>query len=96
MTLVIPDIVGWAAVVAAAAALFGYLAKLFKFVKEPEDIRKEIEAVKAEQASTKEELRLLTNGILACLKGLQEQGADGPVTLAIKEMEDFLVKSAHK
>lgn len=96
MTLVIPDIVGWAAVIGAAAALIGYLAKVFNFVREPEDIKKEIAVVKEEQESMKKELRVLTNGILACLKGLGEQGCNGPVTAAIKEMEQYLVDTAHK
>lgn len=96
MTLVIPDIVGWAAVIGAAAALIGYLTKVFNFVKEPEDIKKEIAAIKAELASQKTEQRILTNGILACLKGLQEQGANGPVTAAVKEIEQYLIDSAHK
>lgn len=96
MTLVIPDIVGWAAVIGAAAALIGYLTKVFNFVREPEDIKKEIAVVKEEQESMKKELRVLTNGILACLKGLGEQGCNGPVTAAIKEMEQYLVDTAHK
>lgn len=96
MTLVIPDLVGWAAVIGAAVALIGYLAKLFNFVKEPENLKEEIAAVKSEQESMKKEQRVLTNGILACLKGLQEQGANGPVTAAIKEIEQYLIETAHK
>lgn len=96
MTLVIPDIVGWAAVIGAAAALIGYLAKVFNFVKEPEDIKKEIAEIREEQAAMKAEQRILTNGILACLKGLKEQGANGPVTAAIGEMEQYLNDAAHK
>ena len=86
MTLVIPDLVGWAAVIGAAVALIGYLAKVFNFVKEPEDIKKEIAEIKEDMAGQKKEMRILTNGILACLKGLKEQGANGPVTAAITEM----------
>ncbi len=94
--IVIPDIVGWAAVIGAAVALIGYLAKVFNFVKEPENLKEEIAAVKAEQEAMKKEQRVLTNGILACLKGLQEQGANGPVTAAIKEIEQYLIETAHK
>ena len=42
-----------------------------------------------------QELILLTYGILACLKGLQEQGCNGPVTEAIKKIEKHLNKKAH-
>lgn len=42
-----------------------------------------------------EELQLLTYGILACLKGLQEQGCDGDVTTAINRFEKHLNEKAH-
>ena len=96
MTLVIPDLVGWAAGIGAAAALLGWLFKGFKFVKEPEELREEIAAIKTEQNTMKEELKILTSGILACLKGLHEQGANGPVTAEIKKIEDHMNESAHK
>ena len=43
-----------------------------------------------------EEQTVLTHGVLACLKGLKEQGCDGPVTEAIDQIEDFINKRAHK
>jgi len=33
---------------------------------------------------------------LACLKGLHEQGCNGPVTHAIEEIEEHINKQAHK
>lgn len=42
-----------------------------------------------------EEACLHTYGILACLKGLQEQGCNGPVTEAIDKFEKFINKRAH-
>ncbi len=42
-----------------------------------------------------EEACLHTYGILACLKGLQEQGCNGPVTEAIDKFETFINKRAH-
>ena len=50
--------------------------------------RKEIEKMKNEQC-------LLTYGILACLKGLSEQGCNGPVTEAINKIEKHINKQAH-
>jgi hypothetical protein len=44
----------------------------------------------------KNEQTILTYGILACLKGLKEQGCDGPVIVAIKEIENHINKQAHK
>ena len=38
---------------------------------------------------------LNTYGLLACLKGLREQGCNGPVTEAINKIEKHLNKQAH-
>ena len=44
----------------------------------------------------KEEQALLTYGVLACLKGLREQGCDGPVEDAIEKIEKHINQAAHK
>ena len=60
----------------------------------------DIQAIKNELAkdmhNTNEELTLLTYGILACLKGLREQGCNGPVTRAIDKLERHLNIEAHR
>ena len=66
-------------------AVFGFHNWLLKREKNDSDI-KEI----------KEEQSILTKGVLACLKGLKEQGCDGPVTEAIENIEDHINKQAHK
>lgn len=47
-------------------------------------------------ADMKNEQQLLTYGILACLKGLKEQGCNGPVTEAINKIEKHLNQRAHE
>ena len=42
-----------------------------------------------------EEQTLLTYGVLACLKGLKEQGCNGSVSEAINKIEKYLNKKAH-
>lgn len=42
------------------------------------------------------ELQLLTYGVLACLKGLQEKGCNGPVTDAVNKIEKYLNAKAHE
>ena len=42
------------------------------------------------------ELQLLTYGVLACLKGLQERGCNGPVTEAVHKIEKYLNEKAHE
>ena len=38
---------------------------------------------------------LICYGLLACLKGLKEQGCNGPVTEAMDRMEQHLNQAAH-
>ena len=42
-----------------------------------------------------EEQTLVVYGLLACLKGLAEQGCDGPVTEAISKIEKHINQKAH-
>lgn len=88
LTLTWQTLVGCAAVIGAIVALFNYLRKLFGWVERQEKQDKEIASIKEEQA-------LLTLGILACLKGLQEQGCDGEVTTTANKIEAYLNSKAH-
>lgn len=47
-------------------------------------------------ADIKHEQAILVYGMLACLKGLQKKGCDGPVTEAINTLEKHLNYEAHK
>ena len=49
----------------------------------------------AEIAAIKREQSVMCYGILACLKGLKEQGCNGPVTEALHTLEKHLNQSAH-
>jgi hypothetical protein len=77
-----------AAVLTALTTVFGKYNKVYDFVQRQEKQDKEIKEIKEEQA-------ILTYGILACLKGLREQGANGPVTEAINKIEKHLNEKAH-
>lgn len=77
-----------AAVAAAVAGLFRYYNRGYNFVKRQQEQDKVIKDILEEQT-------LLTYGVLACLKGLQEQGADGPVSEAIDKIEKHINKKAH-
>ena len=48
-----------------------------------------------ERSAIRKENTLLTYGVLACLKGLEEQGCDGPVHEAIDKIERDLNLRAH-
>ena len=50
---------------------------------------------RADNRAIQEELTLLTYGVLACLKGLKEQGCNGPVTEAVNKIEKHINTKAH-
>ena len=89
MNQIVEIIVVVASAITALGTIAGCLATIHKWVlrqnKQDEDIR-----------SIREEQKVLTSGVLACLKGLKEEGCDGPVTDAIRDIEEHLTKAAHK
>lgn len=50
----------------------------------------------SDMGDMKAEQTLIVYGLLACLKGLKEQGCNGPVTEAISKIEKHLNQNAHK
>ena len=89
MTIEITTIKTIAEIVALAVLFYGYFSKITRFVDRQKKQDDEIKGIKEEQG-------ILTYGILACLKGLQEQGCDGPVTEAIARIEKHLNVKAHE
>jgi len=88
VTLTWQTVISIAAVITAITTVVGRYNKLYDFVKRQEQQDKEIKEMKEEQA-------ILTYGILACLKGLKEQGCNGPVSEAINKIEKHLNEKAH-
>ena len=82
------NIITAAAVVAAVMGFISYFGRARDWVKKQSTQDSEIKAIKEEQ-------QLLTYGILACLKGLKEQGCNGPVTEAINKIDKHLNEKAH-
>ena len=72
----------------AVVVIFSAVFAVYKWYLKQNQQDVEIERVKSEQC-------LLTYGILACLKGLKEQGCNGPVTKAIDKIEKHINKQAH-
>lgn len=96
------------AAITAFATLFW---KLFKWINHQKEQDEEIKRVEKkcddglrelrekhdkDYAGTQEEQTLVIYGLLACLKGLAEQGCDGPVSEAIDKIEKHINKKAHK
>lgn len=81
-------IITGAALVAAIIALLSNFAKGVRWLDRQKAQDNEIKDIKDEQT-------IITYGLLACLKGLKEQGCDGPVTDAIERIEKHLNIKAH-
>lgn len=71
------------------------LDKIEKNTKDIEELKNEVGVLKSEIKDSKEERLILVNGVLACLKGLKEQGCNGPVTEGIHQIEEYLMKKSH-
>lgn len=81
-------IITTASLLTAAMAIFSVVFAVYRWFLKQNRQDEEIEKMKSEQC-------LLTYGILACLKGLKEQGCNGPVTEAIDKIEKHINKQAH-
>lgn len=88
MYINISTIIMAASLLTAVVAIFSAIFAVYRWYLKQNRQDLEIEKMKAEQC-------LLTYGILACLKGLKEQGCNGPVTEAIIKIEKHINKQAH-
>ena len=89
MTVTTETIITVASIITSLVVIFGAIFTIFRWYLKKEKQDKDIKDIKEEQL-------ILTMGVLACLKGLKEQGCDGPVTDAIGRLEAHLNEQAHK
>ena len=89
MTLSWETLITAASVVTAMAVLVKYFASIHGWLLRQNEQAEEQKSIKTEQ-------QILTYGVLACLKGLKEQGCNGPVTEAIERIEEHLNRQAHQ
>lgn len=89
-----------ASVLAAVTAICAAVAKVVHWFDERQTLKKDLAALRDKHESdmkdSMEERQLLVEGVLACLKGLAEQGCDGPVSKAIGKFESYLNAKAHE
>lgn len=85
-----PDaVIRAAAVLSALGGIGGVVIWCVKFVERQRRQDRELAAIRREQT-------LICYGVLACLKGLKEQGCNGPVTAALDRLERHLNEAAHE
>ena len=78
-----------AAAITALGVVFGAIFAIYRWFLKQEKQDRDIEFIKEEQT-------VLVHGVLACLKGLKEQGCNGPVTEAIEQIEEYINRQAHR
>lgn len=88
MYIDVNTIITVASVISAVVVIFSAIFAVYKWYLKQNQQDYKIEKMEAEQC-------LLTYGVLACLKGLKEQGCNGPVTEAINKIEKHINKQAH-
>jgi hypothetical protein len=100
ITLTPQTLITASAILAAVAAIATWLAKGVRWVDRQKEQDTELKALRDthnhDMESMNKELTLLVYGNLACLKGLKEQGCNGPVTEAINKIEKHLNEKAHQ
>lgn len=101
----IGQIVGAIGIVSTIA---GFFVAIYKFIKKVVldkinkntadiiELQNKVKVIENEIKEGKEERLILLKGQLACLKGLKEQGCNGPVTQGIKDIEEYLINKSHE
>lgn len=100
ITLTWQTIITAGAVLGAVIAIVVNFAKIVRWVDKQKQQTQDIQELRAthngDMDSMKQEQTLIVYGLLACLKGLKEQGCNGPVTEAINKIERHINQKAHQ
>lgn len=88
LTITSDTLVRLATMLTALGAIGGVILWCFRFVERNKKQDTELAAIRKEQ-------QLICYGVMACLKGLAEQGCDGPVHDALGKLEKHLNEAAH-
>lgn len=93
-------IINLAGLIGALTAIGAVAYKIVKWFQQQDKQTTDIDALKQQEKEDiqdiKDEMCLLTYAVLACLKGLKEQGCNGPVTEAIGKVEKHINQKAHR
>ncbi|MBP3633168.1 MAG: branched-chain amino acid ABC transporter permease [Oscillospiraceae bacterium] len=88
MVITADTIIKAAALIGALGVILGVITTVVKYFSKQKALLDEVHEVRHEQT-------LLCYCVLACLKGLKQQGCNGPVTKALDKMEKHLNQAAH-
>ena len=82
-------IIKLASLLTALGVIIGAVITVYKSVERDREQGRNIQRMQSEQ-------QLIIYGLLCCLKGLKEQGCNGPVTEALNKLEKYLNQAAHE
>lgn len=94
-------------VIGALTVLGGFFFSVYKFIKKVlldeidknkqdiKELKHKVVILETEVQDSKKERLILLKAQLACLKGLKEQGCNGPVTQAINDIENYIITKSH-
>ena len=88
MTIDLSTFITISSVLVAFGTIYKTVGKMHTWVDHQDEQDQELKRVREEQC-------LIIYSVLACLKGLQQQGCNGEVTKAISKIEDHINKQAH-
>lgn len=86
MMIDVGALAGW---IGALTTIGGVVVGIVKFFQKLSRMDLKLDTIMTEQ-------RHIAKGTLAALKGLHEQGCNGPVTEALVELEEHIFEQAHK
>jgi len=89
VTITADTLIRLAALLTALGVIGGVALWCFRFVQRDKKQDRELTVIRKEQT-------LICYGVMACLKGLKEQGCNGPVTAALDKLEKHLNQAAHE
>ena len=100
ITITWQTIITASAFLGAVVGLVAYFSKVVRWVDKQNTQDAKIQQLENHHEEDikqlKGEQRLLVEGVLACLLGLQEKGCNGPVTEAIDKLQHYLNQKAHE
>ena len=82
------DILALAGIISALGVIFGALFAVFRFIEKQKKNEQEIKSIKKENT-------LICYGLMACLDGLQQLGANHTVPEALDKLSKHLNQAAH-
>lgn len=100
ITLTWHSLITAGAVLTAGGVIIGLVVKIVRWFdnqgKQDNSIKKLKNMHDEDMCAIKAEQRIIVEGLLACLQGLQEKGCNGPVTQAIERIDNYLNEKAHE